>query len=151
MLPCAGDDEWCVVSLCSDADRTAADGVTGGVPLAEWVAQCTPQEAAEVLQAAGVAAGPMYRPDEVYDHPQLRWRDVLVDMVHPLLEAPLPAETGPAPFRNIPQSPRRPAPLPGADTRAVCREVLDMTADQIEHLIADGVLFATEEPQGAPL
>lgn len=151
VLPCAGDDEWCVVSLCTKADRQAVAGVTGGAALGEWAAQRTPQAAAEQLQAAGVAAGPMYRPDEVYEHPQLRWRNVLVDMVHPLLEFPLPAETGPAPFRHIPHSPRRPAPLPGADTRTICRDVLDMPTAETEHLIADGVLFATEDRQGVSL
>ena len=148
VLRCAGDDEWCVVSLSSETDRRAADAVTGGADLTDWAAAQPPLEVAERLQAAGVAAGPMNRPDDVYDHPQLRWRTVLTDMTHPLFEVPLPAETGPAPFRNIPQSPQRPAPLPGADTRQVCRDVLGMTAGQIEELIEGGVLFAAEERQG---
>ena len=92
----------------------------------------------------------MYRPGEVYEHPQLRWRNVLADMAHPLFEVPLPAETGPAPFRNIPTSPQRPAPLPGADTRRVCRDVLGMTEQQTEQLIESGVLFA-EDRQGVEL
>ena len=151
VLPCAGDDEWCVVSITSDADRRAVAEVTGDVPLADWAARHTPAEVADRLQGAGVAAGPMYRPDDVYDHPQLRWRKVLGDMVHPLFDVPLPAETGPAPFRNIPASPQRPAPLPGADTRRVCRDVLGMTEQETEQLIASGVLFAAEDRQGVAL
>jgi crotonobetainyl-CoA:carnitine CoA-transferase CaiB-like acyl-CoA transferase len=150
VLRCAGDDEWCVVSLLSESDKRAAATISGGVELSRWAAQHPPQEVAERLQAAGVAAGPMNRPDEVYDHPQLRWRNVLVDMTHPLFEMPLPAETGPAPFRNIPASPQRPAPLPGADTRRVCRDVLGMTATQIDELIASGALFAAEDREGVP-
>lgn len=142
VLPCAGSDEWCVVSIRSAADRRAVAAVTGGADLAGWASQRTPQLAAELLQAAGVAAGPMNRPDDVYDHPQLRWRGVLGDMAHPLFEAPLPAETGPAPFRNIPHSPQRPAPLPGADTERVCRDVLGMSPAEIGELIDAGVLFA---------
>jgi hypothetical protein len=129
----------------------AIGGVTDDAPLEDWVARHTPLEVAERLQAAGVAAGPMYRPDEVYEHPQLRWRNVLVDMVHPLFDVPLPAETGPAPFRNIPASPHRPAPLPGADTRRVCRDVLGMTEQQTQRLIDSGVLFAADDRQGVPL
>ena len=144
-LPCEGEDEWCVVSLRTDADRDAVAAVTGGVPLADWTATRTPQEVADRLQAAGVAAGPMCRPDDVYDHPQLRWRSVLSDMTHPLFEVPLPAETGPAPFRNIPPAPQRPAPLPGEDTRRICRDVLGMDNVESERLIADGVLFVTED------
>jgi crotonobetainyl-CoA:carnitine CoA-transferase CaiB-like acyl-CoA transferase len=148
VLRCAGDDEWCVVSLLSESDRRAAADVTGGEDLTDWAAQHSPQQAAARLQAAGIAAGPMNRPDEVYEHPQLRWRKVLADMTHPLFDVPLPAETGPAPFRNIPQSPQRPAPLPGADTRQVCRDLLSMTAGRIDELIGTGVLFAAEDREG---
>jgi crotonobetainyl-CoA:carnitine CoA-transferase CaiB-like acyl-CoA transferase len=137
-----------VVSLLSESDRRAAADVTGGEDLADWAAQHSPQQAAARLQAAGIAAGPMNRPDEVYEHPQLRWRKVLADMTHPLFDVPLPAETGPAPFRNIPQSPQRPAPLPGADTRQVCRDLLSMTAGRIDELIGTGVLFAAEDREG---
>ncbi|MGV0991885.1 MAG: CaiB/BaiF CoA transferase family protein [Mycobacterium sp.] len=150
VLPCAGDDEWCVVSIASESDRSAVAAVTGG-ELEDWAAQHTPQQVAEQLQAAGVAAGPMLRPDEVRDHPQLRLRKVLGDMAHPLFEVPLPAETGPAPFRNIPQSPQRPAPLPGADTRRVCADILGMTPAETENLITGGVLFAAGVAEGVPL
>jgi crotonobetainyl-CoA:carnitine CoA-transferase CaiB-like acyl-CoA transferase len=143
VLPCSGDDEWCVVSIRSPSGRPA--------DLADWLSVRTPLEAAEQLQAAGVVAGPMNRPEDVYEHPQLRWRRVLTDMTHPFFEVPLPAETGPAMFRNIPPSPQRPAPLPGADTRRICREVLGMDTDRIEALIADGVLFANEDREGVPL
>jgi crotonobetainyl-CoA:carnitine CoA-transferase CaiB-like acyl-CoA transferase len=148
VLRCAGDDEWCVVSLLSESDRRAAADVAAGEDLTDWAAQHSPQQAAARLQAAGIAAGPMNRSDEVYEHPQLRWRKVLADMTHPLFDVPLPAETGPAPFRNIPQSPQRPAPLPGADTRQVCRDLLSMTAGRIEELIGTGVLFAAEDREG---
>lgn len=150
LLPCAGDDEWCVVSLVTEADRQALAAVTEDTPVSEWAARHSPQEVADRLQGAGVAAGPMYRPAEVYDHPQLRWRNVLSDMTHPLFDVPLPAETGPAPFRNIPVSPQRPAPLPGADTRRICRDLLGMTDQRTAQLIEAGVLFAAEEREGVP-
>ena len=150
MLSCAGDDEWCVVSVSCDADRQAIATVTGDATPADWAARHTPQEVADRLQAAGVAAGPMYRPDDVYDHPQLRWRTVLTDMTHPLFDVPLPAETGPARFRNIPPAPQRPAPLPGADTRQVCRAVLGMTDQRLQDLIDAGVMFDAEDREGVP-
>jgi crotonobetainyl-CoA:carnitine CoA-transferase CaiB-like acyl-CoA transferase len=56
----------------------------------------------------------------------------------------LPAETGPAPFRNIPPAPQRPAPLPGQDTRAICRTLLGFDDETTERLIADGVLFGAD-------
>lgn len=148
VLACAGEDEWCVVSIGSDADRQAIATVTGGVALADWTGRHIPQEVADLLQAAGVAAGPMYRPDEVYDHPQLRLRHVLTDMAHPLFDVPLPAETGPARFRNIPDAPQRPAPLPGADTWKVCRDVLGLTDQRTQELIDEGVMFAGQDREG---
>jgi crotonobetainyl-CoA:carnitine CoA-transferase CaiB-like acyl-CoA transferase len=140
---CAGADEWCVVSLRSDADRQAVTEVTGYPPaeLAAWTRLHSPTEVAESLQARGVAAGPMNRPDEVYEDPQLRLRKVLSEMTHPLLEHPLPTEAGPAPYRNIPPAAQIPAPLPGADTREICRGILAMDDDEITRLMADGVLF----------
>lgn len=151
VLACAGEDEWCVVSLSSDEDRDRVAAVTGPSGLAAWAAGVTADEAARRLQDAGVAAGPMNRADDVYVHPQLRLRNVFTEMRHPLFEVPLPAETGPAPFRNIPLAGLRPAPLPGADTRLVCAEVLGMDPDETENLIADGVLFvASRDPSTEP-
>ena len=151
VFPCAGDDEWCVVSITSDADRRAVAAVIGlpataddiGGGLSAWTRTRSPDDAAELLQAAGVPAGPMHRADEVHHDPQLQLRRVLSDMAHPLFELPLLTEAGPAPYRHIPPAPQRPAPLPGADTRTICRDVLGLSADETERLIADGVLFAT--------
>ncbi len=68
------------------------------------------------------------RPDEPSARhprrPAAARRKLFSDMTHPLFDHPLPAETGPAPFRHIPPAPRRPAPLPGQDTREICRKVL---------------------------
>jgi len=83
----------------------------------------------------------MNRAGDVHDDPQLRLRKVFSDMAHPLFEQPLVTEAGPAPYRGIPPAPQNPAPLPGADTHRICRDVLGMAADEIEGLIADGVLF----------
>ena len=42
-------------------------------------------------------------------------------MVHPLFDAPMPTETGPAPYRHIPPAELRPAPMPGEHTREICQ------------------------------
>ncbi len=163
VYPCAGDDEWCVISIRSDSDWHCAAAVfglpaddprfaTGAARVAhrrelmalvsDWTRGHSPIEAAEALQSAGIPAGPMNRPADVLVDPQLIERKALSDMAHPLIDHPMPAETGPAPFRHIPPAPQRPAPLPGRDTREICRDVLGMSAEQTERLIADRVLFA---------
>jgi crotonobetainyl-CoA:carnitine CoA-transferase CaiB-like acyl-CoA transferase len=166
VYPCAGDDEWCVISIGSDDEwRCAANLLdhpecvddprfaTGEARLANrcelmemmsaWTRTRTPVRATELLQSAGVPAGPMNRPPDVLEDPQLTERKLFSDMAHPLIERPLPAETGPAPFQHIPPAPQRPAPLPGQDTREICRNLLQMSTEETERLIRDRVLFAT--------
>jgi crotonobetainyl-CoA:carnitine CoA-transferase CaiB-like acyl-CoA transferase len=165
VYPCAGDDEWCVISIGTDDEwrwttdvlrlpeltedprfATGESRVTNRRELVElvsaWTRTRTPAQAAEALQSAGVPAGPMNRPADLLLDPQLIERKVLRDMTHPLIDEPLPAETGPAPFRHIPPSPQRPAPLAGQDTRDICRRLLGMSDEEVERLIADRVLFA---------
>jgi crotonobetainyl-CoA:carnitine CoA-transferase CaiB-like acyl-CoA transferase len=166
VFPCAGDDEWCVISIRNDDDWRSASAVFGVPELADdprlatgearlahradllaqvsaWTSTHTPSKVAEALQSAGVPAGQMSRPPDVLDDPQLRERKLFADMHHPLFDHPLPAETGPAPFRHIPPALQRPAPLPGQDTREICHKILGMSSDETEQLIHDGVLFAS--------
>ncbi len=161
---CAGDDEWCVISIGSDEEWRCATNVfdhpewaddprfaTGEARLANrrelvelvsaWTRARTPARAAHLLQSSGVAAGPMNRPPDILEDPQLIERKLYSDMVHPLIERPLPAETGAAPFRHIPAAPQRPAPLPGQDTVEICRKLLGMSTEETEQLISDRVLF----------
>lgn len=145
--PCAGEDEWCVVSLRSDDDRRAVAAVIGDAELAEWTAQRSPREAAEALQAVGVAAAPMLRRLDLLEDPQLLARNVFAPMRHPLFELALPSETGPAPYRGIPQVPTRPAPLPGQDTLEICQKILGFDDHAVQRLIDDGVLFSTDPPE----
>lgn len=167
VCPCAGDDEWCVISIRTDADMRSVASAFGDHELAaeqrfssgagrathrgelaealgRHTATRSPSAVAELLQAGGVAAAPMNRPPDVADDPQLAHRMLYAAMTHPLIEHPLPAETGPAPFRNIPVAPQRPAPLPGQDTRDICRSVLGLDDAETDRLIADGVIFAAD-------
>jgi len=146
VYPCAGDDEWCVISVTSDADADAATAVMGPrAGWARWTAQRSPVDVAEALQQAGVAAAPMNRRPDVLDDPQLVARGIYRPMTHPLLEQPLPAESGPAPYRHIGPVPMRPAPLPGQDTREICSRILGFDDVTTEQLLADGVLFTAAE------
>jgi crotonobetainyl-CoA:carnitine CoA-transferase CaiB-like acyl-CoA transferase len=167
VYPCAGDDEWCVISIRSDTDMHRLATLLGRPRLADdprfatgesraanrreligqvsdWTSARTPVQAAEALQSAGVPAGPMNRPPDIPEDPQLVHRNVFRDMVHPLVDHPLPAETGPAPFLHIPSAPQRPAPVLGEHTRDICAKVLGMSTEETERLINAGVLLAPE-------
>ncbi|MDM4139476.1 MULTISPECIES: CoA transferase [Mycobacterium] len=165
VYPCAGDDEWCVISIRSDDEWRRATSVfdhtewaddprfaTGEARLAHrrelvelvsgWTRTRTPLRAAELLQSAGVPAGPMNRPPDVLEDPQLVARNVYSPMTHPLIDHPLPAETGPAPYRHIPAARQTPAPMPGQHTVEICAGLLGMNPADIRRLIDDGVLSA---------
>lgn len=141
--PCVGDDEWCVISVRNDADRTALATVIGDAELADWTAARSPVQASALLQEAGIPAGPMNRASDVYAEAQQGVPPLFTDMTHPLIEHPLPTETGPVRYRHIPPGPLRPAPMPGEHTREICHTVLGLAEDDIDRLIADGVLFTS--------
>jgi len=140
VLPCEGDDEWCVISLRNDDDRAAVAAVTGGADVSEWTSNRDKTVVADALQRAGVPAAPMNRAVDVLADPQLTFRKVFSDMTHPLFDEPMPTETGPAPYIHIPPAELRPAPMPGEHTREICQKLLAMDADEIDRLIAEGVL-----------
>ncbi|WP_326546605.1 CoA transferase [Mycolicibacterium sp. ND9-15] len=145
VYPCAGEDEWCVISLRSDADRDLLDSLTGGIDIAEWTRTRDKTAVARALQEVGIAAAPMNRVVDVPVDPQVSARNVFADMAHPMFEAPMLAETRPAPYTNIPPARMQPAPMPGEQTRKICQESLGMSVEVTDRLIADGVLFAYRE------
>jgi crotonobetainyl-CoA:carnitine CoA-transferase CaiB-like acyl-CoA transferase len=153
VLRCAGVDEWCVVSVRSDHDRAALSKVMEVAELpknrTEFVAAVTAwtesrdkADIARSLQDAGVPAGPMNRAVDVLADPQLRHRKVFANMVHPLFDAPMPAEQRSAPSRHIPDAGLRPAPMPGEHTREICHKLLGMAVEESDRLITEGVLFS---------
>jgi crotonobetainyl-CoA:carnitine CoA-transferase CaiB-like acyl-CoA transferase len=152
VYPCDGDDEWCVISVRSEADREALADAIGNDDLprepadlvaavSKWTSQRDNADIAERLQRAGVPAAPMNRAVDVLTDPQVVFRKLYSDMTHPLFDAPMPSETAPAPYTSIAPTGFRPAPLPGEQTRDICQHVLGLTAEQTDRLIADGVLF----------
>jgi crotonobetainyl-CoA:carnitine CoA-transferase CaiB-like acyl-CoA transferase len=141
---CDGDDEWCVISLRHDADRVALAAITGDTDVSEWTRTRDKTAVAEELQGAGVPAAPMYRAVDVLADPQITLRKVFSEMTHPLLDAPMPTETGPAPYLHIAPAELRPAPMPGEHTREICQKLLALDADETDRLIAEGVLFTQQ-------
>jgi crotonobetainyl-CoA:carnitine CoA-transferase CaiB-like acyl-CoA transferase len=152
VYPCAGDDEWCVISIRCDDDRAALAKVLGVgelpsartefmLAISEWTAVQDKADVVAAVQAAGVAAGPMNRAADVLADPQVAHRGLYAEMVHPLFAAPMLTETHAAPFQRIPDAALRPAPTPGEHTRKIAGELLHLDADETERLIGDGVLF----------
>ncbi len=163
VYPCAGDDEWCVVTvhedtqwqaLCEVLDHpglaaeerfaTAAQRIRHRTEvdalLSEWLRERDPQQAAASLQAAGIPAGPMLRLPQLLTDPHLSARETYTLVEHDLLTTSLPATARAARFEEIPDPPIRQAPLPGQHTREICEQLLGMPDTDIDALIRDGVL-----------
>lgn len=69
VLPCAGDDEWCVIDVRDEGDRTRSAALVGGTDLARSTSARRPDEVMAAVQAAGVPAGSMRRLPELLTAP----------------------------------------------------------------------------------
>ena len=158
VYPCAGDDLWCAVAVVGDDTwerfrralgwpeeprlATLEDRLAASADLDERVAVWTraraPEEAAGILQSAGVCAMPVQGPDEHRADLHLAARNALVTVVHP--------EVGPARYTANPlrmsrmrTSPPAPAPRLGEHTGEVLMRVLGLGGDEVEALVGHGV------------
>ncbi|MGY4785399.1 CaiB/BaiF CoA transferase family protein [Rhodococcus opacus] len=163
VYPCSGEDKWCAIAVVTDEQWHAMVAVLGAPELTnrpefsvardrrtnrrqldERISAATrgwdAARLAAVLAAAGVPASPVLNADDVLHHdPQLRARDHWVRLNHPVM--------GPSIYDGIPyrmsETPghlRGPAPLLGADTRAVCVDLLGMGEAVFKDLNQKGVV-----------
>ena len=171
VYPCAGEDQWCAITIRSDGDwdrlctvigapdlaaspalRTAAGRVANRADiddrLSAWTARHDPQLVMRLMQDAGVPAGAMARDSDLRDDPQLRSRRFFTVMLQPGL-GELPTVTGPAIFRRSAGPALRPAPRQGEHTAAIASGLLGLPEDRVRQLIADGVLQPADPPPDA--
>ncbi|HTO46128.1 MAG TPA: CoA transferase [Burkholderiales bacterium] len=93
----------------------------------------------EAFEAAGVPSGPTYDFRQVFEDPQIRHRELLTEMAHPLAGA-VPMVANPIKFSDTPIEYRRPPPLLGEHTREVLREVLRLDEPAIDALAQQGAI-----------
>lgn len=163
VFPCAGDDEWCVISTRDDDDWKRLAAAVGRAEwqqdpelahvqgrlarageiahgIAAWTRQHSPREVTKILQGVGVPAGYMQRLQEYEEDPQLQARKFFRVLHHPALPLPLLTENVPVHANCIPEPDLRPAPFRGQHTRAVMARILGYSKEAIEDLIASGEL-----------
>ncbi len=148
VLRAAGDDQWVAVELEDEADVTTAAELVGhrdlapaGDPapgsgdagpgrleplrsaLADWAAARTPEQAALLLQAAGLAAAAVRGTPEEFHDAQLWARGGVTEVDHPDLGLML----CPSPFQRLSAAPlriRRPSARLGQHTEEVLAQWL---------------------------
>jgi benzylsuccinate CoA-transferase BbsF subunit len=158
---CIGDDRWCAIAVCGDAEWQSLCREMGKSELAAdprfdtflnrkqneeelnglinaWTAGFKPEEVTSRLQAAGVPAGIVANVADVFNDPQLRQRNLYWPMHH--------SEMGM--FTHLGQSfqlsktPSRawsPSPLLGEHTEYVCTKILGMSDEEFISLVQEGV------------
>jgi crotonobetainyl-CoA:carnitine CoA-transferase CaiB-like acyl-CoA transferase len=154
---CSGDDRWVAIAAMGDeawqrlraglgwkeeSRLTTLEGRLAARAdidrrVTEWTRTKSPEEAAAMLQAAGVSAMAVQDPNDHRADPHLAARGAIVAVEHPEIgrerHAANPIRLSRTPVRHAGA-----APLLGADTGAVLSEVLGLSRAEIERLIADG-------------
>jgi crotonobetainyl-CoA:carnitine CoA-transferase CaiB-like acyl-CoA transferase len=157
---CAGDDEWITVACASEAEwaalrdfidpKLADDSRFGSLAdrkrnedaleqiVSSWTQSRQRWTLTEELQALGVAAFPSMTPRDLVEDAQLTARGLMERLDHP--EVGARAHAG-VPWRleGARNGVRSPAPVLGAHTRDVLRDVLNYSPARIDQLLAEGV------------
>ena len=170
--PCAGEEQWCVLSVRDDDDfarlraalgdpewlrAPAYDSAAGRFAaqdaldeaLGAWTRERDKWEIARLLQAHGVPCGPMLTAGEMLDDPHYQaW-----EFAHPItqpellatfdLEGPCFRATGMAPVETWR------APQLGEHTRELATGLLGMAEAEVDRLLAAGALEGPPEPAEA--
>ncbi len=136
---CAGRHRYIAIGVETETERLALTSALAGKALADWCRERDAFGAAATLRTAGVPAYAVMRPSDLYEDAQLAHREFFVNLNHSVM-GPTPYD-GPATiYSRTPQRLRSAAPCLGEHNEQVLRELLGMTASEIETLRADGAL-----------
>lgn len=106
-----------------------------------WAADKTRVEACEAMSAAGIAAGPCLRDDEVVADPHVAARNMLVEMPRTDgVAEPVLVPGNPVKMTQVAEGPETRVPWLGEHTDTVLTTELGLTADELAALRADGVI-----------
>lgn len=166
--PCLGNDRYCVIAVRSDEEWDAFCKVVGKPEwttdpkfatltsrkrnedrldslIEEWTSDRTPQEVMSTMQAAGVPAGIVQNPRDLFEDPQLKHRDHFQWLEHPVI-GPMPYHDQAFKLSKTPAQTTKSAPCLGEDNEYIYKEVLGYSYDEISDLMAEGVItFETGE------
>ena len=158
---CKGRDQWCVLSVHDECEWKALCRVIGPALAQDdrfsspakrkvhgqeldalidaWTQGRSAQEAAQVLQQAGVPSGPVQNAKEVAEDPQHEARAFFVETTHPQ-EGPLFSDRTPLWQDQDVVPPWKAAPLMGEDNFYVYRELLGMSEEEYRSYVKAGVI-----------
>ncbi|HEX5148568.1 MAG TPA: CoA transferase, partial [Candidatus Limnocylindrales bacterium] len=107
--------------------------------LGAWVAERTADEVVALVRGAGLPCAKVATIDEVVEDPQIRHRDMLVEVDHPTVGS-VPMHGLNVRFSETREVIRRPPPLLGQHNEEVYGEWLGMPSDEVAALAERGVI-----------
>lgn len=107
--------------------------------LGDWVAERTADEVVALVRGAGLPCAKVATIDEVVEDPQIRHREMLVEIDHPTVGT-FPMHGLNVHFSETKESIRRAAPLLGQHNQEVFGEWLGMSRDEVARLGELGVI-----------
>lgn len=134
-----GDPEWTEDSRFATAEQRIRHAKDLDERLSLWTSQLTPDEAAETLRRAGVAAAPVMSYAEQYADPHFKARRVYERLDHPLRQGEVVYGI-PWKLSRTPGSLRRHAPFVGEHNDYVFKEMLGLTPAEFEDKVREGVI-----------
>lgn len=159
---CKGEDEWCVIS-CETEDQWRTFVQTTGLyeleqhpnfqtmenrkrhihlldeMITTWTEQYTSKEVMHLLQQAGIPSGIIQNAKHLIDEdPHLKARHHFMELEHSEMGKTLYNNT-PFKLSETPINVQVPAPLLGADTEYVCKQILNMSDEEYEALQKEGI------------
>ena len=159
--PCKGEDKWVAIAVGSDAKWRALCGVMGNPEwskeerfsdqfnrwtnqdelnklIAGWTKDFTPYELMQMLQKAGVAAGPSFNIKELINDPHVKKRGIFIEQNHPVAGKTIVYRS---PWKSALTAKNPPAPCLGENNNYVFKELLGMSDAEITALIDSKVIF----------
>lgn len=127
-----GEPEWLEDERFATDDRRGDNGAVLSQRMAAWCAERTRDEALEALAAAHLPAGPVLKPQEALDHPQVRALGLLHPVAWPGADRPAMVPQAPLWLSETPALP----PTGQAETGEHTDEVLGALGYGAEELAA---------------
>jgi crotonobetainyl-CoA:carnitine CoA-transferase CaiB-like acyl-CoA transferase len=118
-----GEEHWLSDARFKDDISRGENGAAVSERMSRWCAGRTTAEALDALGAAQIPAGPVLRPQQALEHPQVAATGLLQPMAFPGAPRPAPVAKVPVQLSATPGSIRQRAPLLGEHTGEILGEL----------------------------
>jgi benzylsuccinate CoA-transferase BbsF subunit len=169
VFPCKGDDRWVAITIFTDEDWRAFGKAIGNPPwtreekfstlpgrkdnedelerlVAEWTSNYTAEQVEKTLQSAGIAANMVEKCSDLFEDPQLKYRNFFAKVDHPVMGKPTYEQQARYIMSKTPREIVLPSPCLGEHNEYVFKELLKMDDDEIAEYLIDGSI-TTELPE----